>query len=188
MQFRMASTSLVAAALAASLAACSGGEKGAADTAMVATGANTPSATTPVGTATDSGMAVGTGTGVGAAATNNLNDPSTVTQVDAVISAAEGGLTSLPATAAISAIDPIREKLHNSGNPALESIADDLDDLKDKLDDNPINGREVGTILSRVGPKVTTASSAPEAGAAAQRLSRLGTLLTQAGGRLGRAQ
>ena len=182
MQFRMASTSLVAAALAASLAACSGGEKGAADTAMVATGTNTPSATTPVGTATDSGVAVGTGTGVGAAATNNLNDPSTVTQVDAVISAAEGGLTSLPATAAIGAIDPIREKLHNSGNPALESIADDLDKLKDELDEDKIDGRKVGAILNTVGPKVTTASSTP--GAPAQ-LSRLGALLTSAGKSLG---
>ncbi len=176
MQFRMASNSLFAAALAASVVACSGGETSTADTTAMG------SATTPAGTMTDSGMAVGTGTGVGAASMNNLNDPSTVTQLDAIISAAEGGLTSLSGAAAIAAIDPIREKLHNSGQPTLESIADDLDDLKDKLDDDTINGREVGTILGRVGPKVTTASSTP--GAPAQ-LSRLGTLLTTAGRTLG---
>jgi len=136
------------------------------------------------GACTTGGCGATAGTGAGTAGSNNLSDPSTVVQVDAIISAAESGLTSLSGTAAIAAIDPIREKLHNSGNAGLESIADDLDQLKDKLDDNPINGREVGTILSRVGPKVTTASSSPEAGAAAQRLSRLGSLLTQAGQRL----
>ena len=183
MQFRRVSTSLVMAAVAAT-AACSGGEKAAADSAGAAMANGASTAAAGVDSAV-SGPAVGTGTGVGAASSNNLNDPSTVTQVDAIISAASGGLTSLSGSAAIAAIDPVREKLHNSGKPALESIADDLDDLKDKLDDNPINGREVGTILSRVGPKVTKASTEPEAGAASQRLSRLGTLLTQAGTKLG---
>ena len=178
MKFRMASTSLLVAAVATTAVACSKRDEAATDTAGSV-------ATTPAGAVTDSSVAVGTGTGVGAAATNNLNDPSTVTQVDAIISAAESGLTSLSGAAAIAAIDPIREKLHNSGKPTLEGIADDLDDLRDKLDDNPINGREVGTILSRVGPKVTKASTEPEAGAASQRLSRLGTLLTQAGTKLG---
>ena len=178
MQFRMASTSFAAVALAASLAACSRGDNAASDTAGAVVAA------TPGGTATDSGVNAGAGTGAGTAANNNLSDPSTVTQVDAIISAAEAGLTSLSGSAAIAAIDPIREKLHNSGNPGLESIADDLDELRDKLDDNPINGRDVGTILSRVGPKVTKASTEPEAGAAARRLSRLGSLLTQAGRKL----
>ena len=134
---------------------------------------------------TDSGMNTGAGTGVGPAATNNLNDPSTVTQVDAVVSAAQSGLTKLPGTAAISAIDPLREKLHNSGNPSLESIADDLDELRDKRSDTPINGREVGAVLSRVGPKVTTVAGTPEAGAAKARLTELGSLLTRAGRQLG---
>ncbi len=63
MQFRMASNSLFAAALAASVVACSGGETSTADTTAMG------SATTPAGTMTDSGMAVGTGTGVGSAPT-----------------------------------------------------------------------------------------------------------------------
>lgn len=181
MPFRMRSTTtLLAAALAASITACSQGETAATDSAM------TGAATTPVGTMTDTGAVVGTGTGVGSAEMNNLNDPSTVTQVDAIISAAEGGLTKLPAAAAVAAIDPIREKLHNSGQPTLEGIADDLDDLKDKLDDTPVNGREIGTILSRMGPKVTAASKEPAAGAAADRLARLGTLLTNGGTTLGK--
>jgi hypothetical protein len=175
MQFRMASTTLAAAALAASLVACSKADETAAtDTAAMAT--------TPAGTVTDSGVAVGAGTGVGPAATNNLSDPSTVTQLDAIVSAAQGGLTKLSGSAAIAAIDPIREKLHNSGQPNLESIADDLDALKDKLDDEPIKGAEVGPILSRIGPKVTTASSAPGAPAS---LKTLGAALTKAGGTLG---
>jgi hypothetical protein len=182
MQFRMASTTLVAAALAASVA-CSKGETSTADTTAVGAGA-AGTAATPAGTVTDSGVTTGTGTGVGAASANNLNDPSTVTQLDAIISAAEGGLTSLSGAAAIAAIDPIREKLHNSGQPTLESIADDLDDLKDKLDDDKINGREVCTILNRIGPKVTPASQAP--GAPAQ-LARLATLLPSAGKTLGGA-
>lgn len=173
MKFRIATTPLVAAALAASVA-CSKGETSTADT--------TGAMATPAGTVTDSGMNVGTGTGVGAASANNLNDPSTVTQVDAIVSAAEGGLTSLSGAAAIAAIDPIREKLHNSGQPNLESIADDLDKLKDELDEDKIDGAKVGALLNTVGPKVTTASSAP--GAPAQ-LSKLGTLLTSAGKTLG---
>ena len=173
MQFRMASTPLVMAALVASVAACSGGDKDGADTTTVAT--------TPAGTVTDTGATTGTGTGVGPAATNNLNDPSTVTQVDAIISAAESGLTSLSGSAAIAAIDPIREKLHNSGQPNLESIADDLDKLKDELDESRIDGRKVGAILNTIGPKVTTAASAP---GAPPQLSRLGTLLTNSGKQL----
>lgn len=176
MQFRIATTTLVAAALAASVA-CSKGENEVDTDAAAGTGA----ATTPAGTVTDSGVAVGAGTGVGPASTNNLNDPSTVTQVDAIISAAESGLTSLSGSAAIAAIDPIREKLHNSGQPNLESIADDLDKLKDELDESKIDGRKVGALLSTIGPKVTTAASAP--GAPAQ-LSRLGTLLTNSGKQL----
>jgi hypothetical protein len=177
MQFRMASTTILAAALVAT-AACSGGENQTAATDSAAMG----SATTPAGTITDSGMTTGTGTGVGAASANNLNDPSTVTQLDAIVSAAEGGLTSLSGSAAIAAIDPIREKLHNSGQPALESIADDLDALKDELEESKIDGAKVGAILNRVGPKVTTVSSSPGAPPA---LSKLGTLLTTAGGKLG---
>jgi hypothetical protein len=173
MKFRIATTPLVAAALAASVA-CSKGETSTADT--------TGALATPAGTITDSSVNTGTGTGVGAASANNLNDPSTVTQVDAIISAAEGGLTSLSGAAAIAAIDPIREKLHNSGQPNLESIADDLDKLKDELDEDKIDGAKVGALLNTVGPKVTTASAAP--GAPAQ-LSRLGTLLTNAGKTLG---
>ena len=179
MQFRMATTTLAAAALAASVA-CSRGETSTADTTTVGA-AGSATATTPAGTITDSGVAAGAGTGVGAASTNNLNDPSTVTQLDAIISAAEGGLTSLSGSAAIAAIDPIREKLHNSGQPNLESIADDLDKLKDELDEDRIDGRRVGAILNTVGPKVTTAASAP---GAPQQLSRLGTLLTNAGKQL----
>jgi hypothetical protein len=175
MQFRMASTTILAAALVAT-AACSKGETAAGDSAAMG------SATTPAGTVTDSGMTTGMGTGVGAASANNLNDPSTVTQLDAIVSAAEGGLTSLSGSAAIAAIDPIREKLHNSGQPALESIADDLDALKDELEESTINGAKVGAILNRVGPKVTTVSSGPGAPPA---LSKLGTLLTTAGGKLG---
>ena len=178
MQLRMASRTLVAAALAASVVACSKNEGAVADSAGVV-------ATTPAGTMTDTGAVVGTGTGVGAASMNNLNDPSTVTQLDAIVSAAESGLTKLSGTAAIAAIDPIREKLHNSGQPTLEGIADDLDDLRDKLDDSPIKGNEIGPILSRMGPKVTTASSTP--GAPAQ-LKRLGTMLTTAGRQLGGAR
>jgi len=46
----------------------------------------------------------------------------------------------------------------------------------------PIDGAKVGAILNRVGPKVTTVSSSPGAPPA---LSKLGTLLTTAGGKLG---
>jgi len=180
MQFRRVSTSLVMAAVAAT-AACSGGEKAAADSAGAAMANGASTAAAGVDSAV-SGPAVGTGTGVGAASSNNLNDPSTVTQVDAIISAASGGLTSLSGSAAIAAIDPVREKLHNSGKPALESIADDLDDLRDKLDDSPIKGGEIGPILAKIGPKVTAVAKSPDAGAAAERLTTLGSALTKAGG------
>jgi hypothetical protein len=171
---------LPAVLLPAALAACGSGEQKAADSASSAM--NPPAA--GAGVTGDSGagmMAPGTGT-----ATSNatLADPSTAAQLDSVSTAAKSGLTSLPATVAVPLIRSLEDKLDNSNDPALTDIAKDLEKLREELDDDDgkVDGKDVGEILRRLGPKVTAAAS--KGGAASSTLTAIGAELTKAGGRL----
>lgn len=181
MRFRTVSPALAAVAV---LAACAPkSDTPANDT--TAMGVSPAATSTSAGVTVDSGMN-GMGTSSGTTGNNRLSDANTVSQVDAVIAAAQGGLTKLSPKAAIDALDPLREKLHNSGEPTLEKIADDLDDLKDELDNDKIDGRKVGGILQKLGTNTTAASSGSSAGAASAKLATLGKLLTTAGNSLAR--
>ncbi len=167
-------------AVAVTLAACAPK----ADTNLADTTAMGTTTSMAGGTTTDSAMINGMGTTSGMAGNNRLTDANTVSQLDAVIAAAQAGLTKLSPAAAIAALDPLREKLHNSGDATLEKIADDLDDLKDELDNDKIDGRKVGDVLKKLGTSTTAASTSTAAGVASTKLSTLGKLLTTAGNTL----
>jgi len=133
----------------------------------------TTEATTPgMGTATDMG------TMPGAAGDHTA-------KLDETIAAAEGGLTNLPANAAVSNIEGWENRLRAAGDPALNPIADDLAQLRQELQRTPVDGAAVGRLLTRLGEQ-TSAAAAGADPAVSQRLNRLGNLLSQAGNQLSR--
>lgn len=160
----------LAVAAVALLAACGGSDdaREGTDTAVMG-GAVTGDTAAGAGT-----MAPGVGTATGA----TLADASTSAQLDSVNTAAKGGLTKLAPAVAIPLIQSLEDKLDNSNDPALTDIAKDLEKLREELDDDTIDGKEVGNILERLGPKVTAV--ADKGGAASGTLRSIGTELTSA--------
>ena len=170
MRFRFLAAALVGVATAA----CGGGGEGTDTSAAIAAAGDTAvAAATP-----DSGMMEpGTATATNA----SLADPSTVTDLDQTVSAAEGGLTKLAPAAAIAIIQRFEDKLDNSNDPALTDIAKDLEKLREELKDDTVDGGDTGDILKRLGEKVTKVAAKP--GSPAQ-LNRLGAALSSAGKQL----
>lgn len=114
-------------------------------------------------------------------------DTALVAQLDSVNTAAKSDLTSLPASVAVPLIQSIETKLRASGSASLRSIASDLALLRAQLGMSTVNGARVGTILRRVGPKVTRVS-AGQSGALRTTLAEIGRELTAAGRRLSAAR
>jgi hypothetical protein len=104
-------------------------------------------------------------------------------RLDSVDAAARGGLASLPAAAAVPLIERIRARLQSSDRSALRSIADDLGDLRAELGGATVDGRRVGTILARVGPKVSVVART-QSGPMRAALQSIGAQLTAAGRQL----
>jgi hypothetical protein len=157
--------SLVGVVFAVGAAACGGTD-------------DTTTADTTAATADTGALAPGSAAGTRA----SLADASTAAQIDSAVTAAQRGLTSLAPSAAITLIRSLEEKLDNSNDPELTDIATDLEKLREELDDDTIDGEDVGEILKRLGPKVTKA--APKAGDASSQLTRLGQSLAQQGQKL----
>ena len=67
-------------------------------------------------------------------------------------------------------------------DPALSGMATEFDALKAELQKPSVDNKAVGAVLSRIGPKATAA--AQSAGPNSDRVSRLGTALTNAGTKL----
>jgi hypothetical protein len=106
-----------------------------------------------------------------------------VAQLDSVDAGAKSGLTSLPVATAVSLIQSIETRLQASGRPALRSIARDLGALRSELGASAVDGRKVGVILRRLGPKVTTVART-QSGAVRATLQSIGTQLTTSGQQL----
>ena len=123
------------------------------------------------------------GMGPGAARRGGAADSSLVARLDSVDTAAKAGLTNLPAATAVSLIESIETRLQASGRPALRSIARDLGALRAELGASTVDGRKVGVILRRLGPKVTTVART-QSGAVRTTLQSIGSQLTTAGGQL----
>lgn len=96
------------------------------------------------------------------------------------IQALQGGLTALPAEAAVENIDGWREALAGSNNPLAREVYTDLGELKTELTSGSIDGERVGVLLVDMGIATQRLSISAE-GETAAGLSQLGGLLTDAG-------
>jgi hypothetical protein len=123
---------------------------------------------------------MGTGMGTTAGTTGDAE-----AELDATIQAAEGGLTNLPVSAAVSNIEGWENRLRAAGDPSLQPIADNLASLRQELQSPSIDGAAVGRLLNQLGQQTTEAAAGADP-AVSQRLNRLGTLLSQAGTQLSR--
>jgi len=147
--------------------ACGGGDAGDADSIAAADSA---AMAAPVAPADTMAMPPAAGDTAGTLAAD----------VDTVAAAAERGLTSLAPAVAIPIIQRIEDALDATNVEALDEMATDLESLREELDDDTIDGSEVGNILTRLGGKVTAyAPNAPEAVRA--KLTTLGASLTRQG-------
>ena len=147
--------------------ACGGGDAGDADSIAAADSA---AMAAPVAPADTMAMPPAAGDTAGTLAAD----------VDTVAAAAERGLTSLAPAVAIPIIQRIEDALDATNVEALDEMATDLESLREELDDDTIDGSEVGNILTRLGGKVTAyAPTAPEAVRA--KLTTLGASLTRHG-------
>lgn len=100
--------------------------------------------------------------------------------LQATIRALQGGLTALPAQAAVENIDGWREALAGSPNPLAREVHADLGALRSELTSGSIDGDQVSRLLVRMGANTQRLSVAAEGDAAAG-LSQLGGLLVDAG-------
>ncbi len=94
--------------------------------------------------------------------------------VDAVTGA--GGLTNLPAAAAVDNINGWIAQLE--GNPDFAPVVSDLETLRGQLQASPIDGSAVGATLQRLGEATLGAAGGDSA------LEALGSTLTDAGNTL----
>lgn len=109
-------------------------------------------------------------------AMDDMDAPAVTAQgtVDAVTNS--GGLTSLPAAAAVDNINGWIAQLE--GNPDFAPVVSDLETLRGQLQASPIDGAAVGATLQRLGEATTGAAGGDSA------LQTLGTTLTEAGNQL----
>ena len=105
--------------LVVGLVACGGGDTATTDTASVA--ATTPAADT---------MATGATGSMSASGSTQAGTDSLVADVQTAVSAAEGGLTKVPAATAVALIQRIEDRLDATNVPALDDIATDLEKLR----------------------------------------------------------
>jgi hypothetical protein len=107
-------------------------------------------------------------------------------QVDTVIITASRGLTAIPTNIAIPLIQRLEERLDDTDVEPLDQIADGLEDLREELEKQPVDGKRVGTILIDVGNRTSAVGASQQiAGAGGPKITQLGELLTEAGRQLG---
>ena len=119
-------------------------------------------------------------------ATQPVSDPVTLAEIDTVIITASRGITAIPTAIAIPLIQRLEDRLDATNVEPLDQIASEMEELREELGKSPIDRRRVGTILLDLGNRTSAVGGNPQiAGNAADRLTRLGELLTQAGRQLG---
>lgn len=119
-------------------------------------------------------------------ATQPVSDPVTVAQIDTVILTAGRNITQIPTNIAVPLLQRLEERLDATKTPPLTQIADGLGDLRGELGKDKIDGKRVGSILLDLGNRTSAVGGNRQiAGAASDRLTQLGELLTQAGRQLG---
>ncbi|MBW4662963.1 MAG: hypothetical protein KME01_01975 [Chroococcus sp. CMT-3BRIN-NPC107] len=99
--------------------------------------------------------------------------------LNSTISALKGGLTSLPAEAAVANI----ESWHSQLKDAAPEVASTLAELKTALTSGSASGSSIGALLKKLGEQASGAG-ASAGGDAGSQLQELGKMLTSAGGSL----
>lgn len=111
--------------------------------------------------------------------------PEVLADVDSVTARGSVGLTGLAPAAAIAIIQRIEDRLDASNVEPLDVIATDLEKLREALGRQAIDAGEVSPILRRLHERTMAVANDPNlAGAAAPRLTQLGTMLLEAADRL----
>jgi len=103
--------------------------------------------------------------------------------VPGTIAALESGLTSIPTEAAVGNINGWIATLEGAGFEGSEEITDNLESLRDALQEETLDGAAIGSTLSRLG-ELTTAAAAGASSSSQDGLMRLGTLLSEGGAML----
>jgi hypothetical protein len=171
---------LAGAALLAAAAACADDRVPVPLDTAQAVGGN---ASSPVATPQDNPLADGANR---PGATAPVSDATTMAQVDTVIITASRGLTAIPTNIAIPLIQRLEERLDDTDVEPLDQIADGLEDLREELEKQPVDGKRVGTILIDVGNRTSAVGASQQiAGAGGPKITQLGELLTEAGRQLG---
>lgn len=105
--------------------------------------------------------------------------------LDNTNAALEGGVTSLTPSAAIRVIDLWHGTLKNAERDGLHIIANLLGELKDELQSDRLDGRAIGSLMSRLGEQTTSAAADASDARLSPKLEHLGALLSRAGSALG---
>lgn len=124
-----------------------------------------------------------TGTTTPGAATTGAPPTGDAALLQGTISAAEGGLTRLPAAAAVQNIEAWQARLRGSNNPTLRQVHDDLGRLRTELQRSSLDRQAIGRLLTSLGQNTTAAAASADATSRPQ-LTRLGSLLSTAGSQL----
>ena len=99
--------------------------------------------------------------------------------LQATIEALQGGVTTLSPSLALNNISTWITTLEEAGDPSLADVADTLEELRDELRNEEIDGSAVGQILSTLSEQTSQAAQAAGVGVSDQ-LSQLSDLLSQA--------
>jgi hypothetical protein len=99
------------------------------------------------------------------------------------IDALSGDLTAIDPKNALEVISTWRRSLSHSSNADLKEISDGLGELKEALSASSLDGKQIGSILKRLGQQTTAAAKNAE-GDIGKQVKQLGQLLTKAGGAL----
>jgi hypothetical protein len=100
--------------------------------------------------------------------------------IDSTTAYLEGLPTGVEIESATESIEAWIETLKDDGRPQLTKIAGELQNLRQLLSENQLNGKTIGKVMITLGELTTQAAPMAEGGIA-DRLTRLGGWLTKAG-------
>ena len=108
-------------------------------------------------------------------------------QLDSLLSALEGDLTTVDSEAALSLLDEWYGPLHKAKEPEIKEIATGLKELKQLLKGSKATGHEIGEVLIEIGEQTISVASDTDKELKTP-LHKLGKQLTKAGSALGKAE
>ncbi len=105
--------------------------------------------------------------------------------LDTTIAALEGGVTSLAPQTALKVIQVWEDTLRNSEDERLHGIGNLLNELRDALEPDRLDGSRIGGLMLRLGNQTAEAAADADDARMTPRVETLATLLQRAGRALG---